>query len=80
MKYNPSFLLRFARESRKKSRKSARKSLALHQIPTHLHKSAHFSLCAGGDVRGLVVLAEAGERISLGPARGEKIYNTVTFH
>lgn len=40
MKYNPLFLLRFAGESRKKSRKSTRKIPTLHQILTHLHKPA----------------------------------------
>lgn len=55
--------------------------------PPDFHKSPPIcinpscaSLCAGGGVRGLVVLAAAGERISLGPACGEKIYNMVTFH
>ena len=37
------------------------------------------SLCAGGGVRGLVVLAEAGGGGFLWARGGEKIYNMVTF-
>ena len=65
MKYNLLFLLRFVEKGRKKRAKICPQIPHPPQKSTRLHKSAHFSLCAGGGVRGLVVLAEAGKRIFL---------------
>ena len=83
MKYNLLFLLRFAWESRKKSRNSARKFSALHQIPTHLHKSAVRQPLRWRRRAGAGGFGGGGEADFSAPARGSgeaKIYNTVTFH
>lgn len=79
MKYNPLFLLRFAGESRKNSRKSARKSLNLHQIPTHLHKPAARQPLRWRWRAGAGGFGGGGGGDFSAPACGEKIYNTVTF-
>ena len=80
MKYNLLFLLRFAWESRKKSRKSTRKIPALHQIPTHLHKPAARQPLRWQRRAGAGGFGGGGEADFSAPACGEKIYNMVTFH
>lgn len=80
MKYNPLFLLRFAVKSREKSRKSARKSLTIHQIPTHLHKPAALQPLRKKRRAGAGGFGGDGGADFSAPVRGEKIYNMVTFH
>jgi hypothetical protein len=50
-----------------------------HKSPPICINLLRASLCAGGGVRGLVVLAAAGVADFSAPVRGEKIYNMVTF-
>lgn len=65
MKYNPLFLLRLPESLEKNRENLPAKYLPSTKFPPICITLLRASLCAGGGVRGLVVLAEAGKRIFL---------------